>query len=210
MSHQKSFLAHQFNDLKQQHESAQLGMWAFLATEVLFFGGIFAAYVVYRNVYPEAFAEGSAHTELILGSINTAVLLTSSLTMALAFYAMHEREARRGVLYLVLTMLLGLVFLGIKAVEYYKEISEGLLPGASFALQQQSPVELFFVLYFVSTGLHALHVLAGIGLIGGVAWMVWRGRLSVEHSVPVELVGLYWHFVDCVWVFLYPLIYLIG
>ncbi|MEX0612765.1 MAG: cytochrome c oxidase subunit 3 family protein, partial [Pirellulales bacterium] len=229
-------VAHHFDDAEQQYASAELGMWLFLATEVLFFGGVFCAYAVYRYWYPEAFAEGSHHLDLPLGTVNTAILLLSSLTMALAVRAAQTSEQRAIVRNLGFTVLLGLGFLGIKSYEYYHKFEERLVPGPNFVtrhpeLAQQpggesrypppaevkeepryklsSTAELFFSLYFVMTGLHALHMVIGIGILGVLIVAAVRGAFSAAYFTPVELAGLYWHFVDIVWVFLFPLLYLI-
>jgi cytochrome c oxidase subunit 3 len=206
-------LAHHFDTLEQQQEAASLGMWVFLLTEILFFGGLFLVYTIYRTWYPEAFAASSHHLDIPLGTINTAVLIGSSLTMALAVHA-AQLNSRKGImLFIVLTMILGGVFLGIKTVEYSHKFHEHLVPGSGFLFQ---PVEharaaqIFFSLYFMMTGLHALHMVVGIGLM---VWMlVWAydGTLANGYYSPVEIVGLYWHFVDIVWIFLFPLLYLIG
>jgi len=204
--------AHQFDDLEQQHESASLGMWAFIATEVMFFGGLFMAYIAYRYSYPDAFAAASRRLEELLGGINTAVLLTSSLTMALAVHAAQTGRRKPLVAFLLITLLLGVVFMGSKALEYYHEYEEGLVPAFNFtyAGADAQKVQLFFVLYFLMTGLHAIHLTIGIGVILVLALLAWRGRFPPEHATPVEIVGLYWHFVDIVWVFLFPLLYLIA
>jgi cytochrome c oxidase subunit 3 len=178
----------------------------------MFFGGLFMAYVAYRSVYPDSFAEARRHLEVALGSINTAVLLASSLTMALAVHAVHVE--RRGALvgFLLLTMLLGLVFLGIKAVEYAHEFEKGLVPGLYFSYAGPNPqrVQLFFLLYFLMTGLHAVHLAIGIGVVATMVLLAWRKRLTARYYTPVELTGLYWHFVDIIWVFLFPLLYLMN
>ncbi|SRR6266542_4036882 len=206
--------AHQFDDAEQQHESAYLGMWVFLATEVLFLGGLFAAYAVYRTIYPSAFGEASRHLFATLGGVNTAVLLTSSLAMALAVRA--AKLGRRGQLigFLVLTMLLGVAFLGIKATEYYLEYQEGLVPLKGFVFRYEGAdadkARLFFNFYFALTGLHALHMIIAIGMVAAIAVLARRGRFSAEYNTPVEIAGLFWHFVDIVWVFIFPLLYLVG
>ena len=211
-SHHGGALAHHFDDLEQQRESASLGMWAFLVQEILFFGGLFVAYAVYRNMYPEAFVEGSHHLSVSLGAVNTVVLIGSSLTMALAVHAGHRGDARAIQRWIVLTIVCGLIFLGIKAVEYGGKFQEGLFPGANFATEgfQNHQVEIFFSLYFAMTGMHALHMVIGFGLMIWLIVLARRGRFTREYSTPVELVGLYWHFVDIVWIFLFPLLYLIG
>jgi cytochrome c oxidase subunit III len=205
-------LAEQFDDLAQQHEAAGLGMWVFLVTEILFFGGLFAGYTVYRATYPEAFREASHHLDLLLGSINTAVLITSSLTMAFAVHSAQEGRRRALIVFLLLTMVIGGVFLGIKVTEYTHKYEQDLVPGIRFAYggPHPGPVQLFLIFYFVMTSLHALHLTIGIGLLGILAFLAWRGHFSADHYAPVETSGLYWHFIDIVWIFLFPLLYLIG
>ncbi len=200
--------AHQFDDAMQQREAATFGMWIFLATEVLFFGGMFLGYTVYRFAYPEAFAEASRHTLLSFGGTNVAVLLISSATMAFAVRAARERKRTALVWLLLTTAALGTLFLGIKGFEYAHEISEHLLPGKSFQFGG-AHAEMFFYLYFLMTGVHALHVTIGVVLIAIFAFRAWRSDAFAQHDTPVDLLGLYWHFVDIVWVFLFPLIYLI-
>lgn len=204
--------AHQFDSMEHQHETSYLGMWLFLGTEVMFFGGLFVAYAVYRYLYPAAFAEGSSHTNLLLGSINTGILLVSSLMMALAVRAAQLDQRRLLVLFLLLTIVFGTIFLGIKGYEYYHEYQEGLVPGIFFTYtgEHAAQVALFFVFYFFMTGLHAVHMTIGLGVVAVIAFLAWRGKFSSAHYTPVEGTGLYWHFVDMVWVFLYPLLYLIN
>jgi cytochrome c oxidase subunit 3 len=224
-------VAHHFDDAEQQYVAAELGMWLFLATEVLFFGGVFAAYAVYRYWYPQAFVAGSHHLDVVLGAVNTAILLASSLTMALAVHA--AQTSRRGALVanLALTILLGSGFLGIKSYEYRHKYEERLVPGANFRVPASrspesnldnitlpgdersepaaGPIQLFFSLYFVMTGLHALHMIIGVAVLMVLMVAAWRGAFSAAYFTPVEMTGLYWHFVDIVWVFLFPLLYLI-
>lgn len=208
---QPSALAHQFDDLDQQHEADSLGMWVFLGTEVMFFGALFAAFTIYRFLNPAAFAEASRHLDVLLGSINTAVLLGSSLSMALAVYAAQHDRRQMLTVCLLLTAVLGAFFLSIKAMEYTHDFEQHLVPGFGFSYEgaDASRVQLFFVLYFVMTGLHAIHITIGIALMLVLAVLSWRGHYSSEHHAPVELSGLYWHFVDIVWVFLFPLLYLL-
>ena len=210
--HHHPALAHQFDSLEQQTEAATLGMWVFLVTEVLFFGGLFVTYAVYRAFYPAAFAAASHELDLVLGATNTAVLITSSLTMALAVHAAQLGQRRPLLIFLVLTMLLGTVFLGIKAVEYYHKFAEHHVPGAAFQFEKEYArhAQIFFSLYFIMTGLHALHMVIGIGVLLVMWFWSWRGTITVEYSSPIEISGLYWHFVDIVWIFLFPLLYLIG
>jgi cytochrome c oxidase subunit 3 len=209
--------AHQFDSAAQQHSATQLGMWLFIAQEILFFGGLFLTYTVYRFVYPEAFAAGSHHLDVTLGMINTAVLIGSSLTMALAVHGAQLGRRYVQVLFLLLTILLGSVFLGIKTVEYAHKFHEHLIPGPGFHFGDAVPgsdlarhAQIFFSLYFVMTGLHALHMVIGIAILAVLTWQAWRGAYGPKYYSPVELTGLYWHFVDIVWIFLFPLLYLIG
>jgi len=187
-------------------------MWLFLVTEVMFFGGLFAGYTVYRSVYPQGFIEGSRHLDILLGGINTVVLIASSLTVALAVHAAQTGGRRSIIVFLVLTILLGCVFLGIKAVEYTHKFHDGLVPGSLFRLTgpHAREIEIFSYLYFAMTGMHALHMVIGVALMSVIAWMAWKGRFSPAYNSPVEMSGLYWHFVDIVWIFLFPLLYLIG
>ena len=206
-------VAHQFDDPVQQRESSELGMWVFLVTEVMFFGGMFTAYVVYRALFPEAFGHASNHLDVRLGSTNTAVLICSSLTMALAVRsAQLGRPSRTIVVWLGATMLLGATFLAIKGYEYWHKVHEGLFPGAGFtyAGPDAKQVHLFLSLYFTMTGVHALHMVIGLGILGWLVTAARRGRFGAAYYTPVEVSGLYWHFVDVVWIFLFPLLYLIG
>jgi cytochrome c oxidase subunit III len=205
-------LQHQFDDLAQQREAATLGMWVFLTTEVLFFGGLFMVYIVYRNWYPDAFAAGSHELVIWAGTTNTAVLITSSLTMALAVHSAQIGERRLLIIFLMITMALGCVFLGIKAFEYYTEWVEHHVPGLNydFDAKYYRQAQIFFSLYFVMTGLHALHMIIGLGIMSVMLWWSVRGMITPEYYNPIEISGLYWHFVDIVWIFLFPLLYLIA
>ncbi len=204
-------VAHQFDDRDQQKEAGTLGMWLFLGTEVLFFGGLFMGYTVYRLKFPEGFAAASEAMDITLGSINTAVLLMSSLTMAIAVRSAQLGRRKSTFGFLLVTMVLGTVFLGIKGIEYYHKFVEGLFPGPGFrfAAPFTRQAEVFFSLYFMMTGLHALHMIIGIGILTFMAVRTWHGRFSAQYYSPIEISGLYWHFVDIIWIFLFPLLYLI-
>lgn len=201
--------AHQFENFEQQEEAARLGMWTFLATEVLFFGGMFMSYIVYRHEYPHAFAVASKHTDLFYGTLNTAILLTSSLWMALAVNAASLNRRKALVFFLLLTILFAMGFLGVKGLEYAEDLREHLLPGHDFSVPEAPKTNLFFFLYWAMTGLHGLHVLIGICVLSVITVLAHRGKFSSEYYNPVEITGLYWHFVDIVWIFLYPLLYLV-
>jgi len=205
-------LAHHFDTLDQQRESASLGMWIFLITEVMFFGGLFTAYVVYRSRFHQVFDHGSHELNTLLGAINTVVLICSSFTMAIAVRASQLGDRRTLVRFLVFTALLGLVFLGIKAFEYQEKFAHHLVPGPHFEWHGPEPkqIQIFFSLYFVMTGLHALHMIVGIGLLAWLLPKAARGRYGPDYHHPIECFGLYWHFVDIVWIFLFPLLYLLG
>jgi cytochrome c oxidase subunit 3 len=211
--------AHQFDNLEQQREAATFGMWVFLATEILIFGALFAGYSAYRAWYSHHFEAASSKLNILIGGINTVVLLTSSLTMALSVHYAHIGRQRALVWCLVLTALLGTLFMVFKAIEYYTDYLDNLMPPVAFDPAEwrslPSPadpgrVQLFLVFYYVMTGLHAVHLTVGIGIM---VWLIVRanaGRFGPERYHPVEVAGLYWHFVDVVWIFLLPLLYLIG
>jgi cytochrome c oxidase subunit 3 len=210
-------LAHHFEDAEQQRESGTLGMWIFLATEIMFFGGLFAGYAIYRGLYLPAFEYGSRLLDIRLGTLNTGVLIASSLTMALAVHSAQTGKRKALILFLILTMIFGLGFLGIKFTEYVHKWDDFLVPGLRFAPQETFPsgvtagnLELFLCFYFFMTALHALHMIIGLGIMTVLLVMAWRGRFSKDYYAPIEISGLYWHFVDIVWIFLFPLLYLIG
>ena len=286
-------LQHQFEDMKQQEESVSIGMWAFLVQEIMFFGGLFTAYLVFRSRYPMAFAAGSNHLDAFLGGLNTLVLIVSSLTMALTVYYAQKGNRNMQVILIILTMLFGTTFLVVKYFEYSDKYHHGLVPFAGLnqkikaehapnaatsestskqgetesrqkssldtatkekrhanprgEFQWEDPkgekivhdaqkgkyltkfeevgyftdgeydnkkftdkVRIFFYIYFVMTGLHALHMVVGLGIMAWLLWMAWRGSYSADYYSPVEISGLYWHFVDIVWIFLFPLLYLLG
>jgi cytochrome c oxidase subunit 3 len=228
-------LQHHFDTMAQQKEAAVVGMWVFLLTEILFFGGLFVAYMIYRVWYFDAFAEASRRLSLFWGGLNTAVLIGSSLTMALAVRAAQTNKRKATVNWLILTMLLGCVFLGVKVIEYEDKFANHEVPGASYdwlyherhaaetgaahaepahelsltPAQLQNTTQIYFSLYFTMTGLHALHMIIGVGLMAVITWMAWKGKFDGEYYTPVEMSGLYWHFVDIVWIFLFPLLYLV-
>ena len=236
-------LQHHFDTMAQQKEAAVVGMWVFLLTEILFFGGLFVAYMVYRIWYFDAFAEASRSLSLFWGGLNTAVLIGSSLTMAMAVRCAQTNKRQATVNWLILTMILGAVFLGVKVIEYADKFEHHHVPGYNYlwaaehaetpaagagaaagdhaaegagghALslspdELQRTTQIYFSLYFTMTGLHALHMIIGIGLMCVITWMAWKGKFDAEYYTPVEMSGLYWHFVDIVWIFLFPLLYLV-
>lgn len=230
-------LQHHFDTMAQQKEAAVIGMWLFLLTEILFFGGLFVAYMIYRIWYFDAFAEASRSLDLFWGGLNTAVLIGSSLTMALAVRAAQTNQRQWTVNWLILTMLLGCVFLGVKVIEYADKFEHHHVPGANYVwaepshastslgageapvsehadlsltpAQLQNTTQIYFSLYFTMTGLHALHMIIGVGLMLVMTWMAWKGKFDAQYYTPIEMSGLYWHFVDIVWIFLFPLLYLV-
>ncbi len=233
-----SALQHHFDTMAQQKEAAVIGMWLFLLTEILFFGGLFVAYMIYRIWYFDAFAEASRSLDLFWGGLNTAVLIGSSLTMALAVRAAQTNNRKWTVNWLILTMLLGCVFLGVKVIEYADKFEHHHVPGPNYVwaepghpstalgaseaapgsehanlsltpAQLQNTTQIYFSLYFTMTGLHALHMIIGVGLMLGITSMAWKGKFDAQYYTPVEMSGLYWHFVDIVWIFLFPLLYLV-
>jgi len=205
-----------YRDLDQQRETATLGMFVFLLTELMMFGGLFCAYLVYRTLYFPSFLEASRHMDLTIGAVNTAVLICSSLTMALGVQAAQQGRRKTIVLCLLLTLLFGGTFLVLKGVEYHHHWAVHEVPGINFEFSSSVPavdvgkVQLFFVLYFIMTGLHALHMLIGLGLVTWTTIEAGKGRYTPAYHNPVENVGLYWHFVDLVWIYLFPLLYLIS
>jgi len=236
-------LQHHFDTMAQQKEAVVVGMWVFLLTEILFFGGLFAAYMIYRIWYFDAFAEASRSLSLFWGGLNTAVLIGSSLTMAMAVRGAQTNKRTATVNWLILTMILGSVFLGVKVIEYADKFEHHHVPGQYFqwaaaheapapgaehaapageaaaaaphrelalnADQLQLTTQIYFSLYFTMTGLHALHMIIGIGIMLVITWMAWKGKFDEQYYTPVEMAGLYWHFVDIVWIFLFPLLYLV-
>jgi cytochrome c oxidase subunit III len=207
------YLAHHFADIGQQFEAGTLGMWVFLVTEIMFFGGLFAAYAIYRHLYLAGFEEGSRLLNVRIGALNTAVLIGSSLTMALAVRAAQLNRRKALIVCLILTMILGVAFIGVKLnFEWRADYEEHLIPGFGFAHpgENAQAVELFFCFYFFMTSLHALHMVIGLGIMTVLVWMASRGRFDDGYYSPIEITGLYWHFVDIVWIFLFPLLYLVG
>ena len=215
-------LRHHFADVAQQKNAASFGMWLFLVTEIMFFGGMFCAYLIYRLKYFNDFAVASQSLDIKLGAANTAVLIGSSLTVVLAVNAAQRGKRKALVLYLLATIVLGCTFLGVKAVEYATKFEKHEVPGATFnfvpdvepgqpvPVVDQRHAEMFFSLYFVMTGMHAVHMIIGVGLFGFLTFQSWKGRYSASYYTPIENAGLYWHFVDVVWIYLFPLLYLIS
>jgi len=213
-------LKHHFADMEQQRDASSLGMWLFLATEIMFFGGMFCAYLIYRLWYYPEFAAASNSLDIALGTVNTAVLICSSLTVVLAVRAAQLGKRQAQVIYLALTLMLGLAFLGVKGIEWTSKFREHHIPGASFHFEGEVPghpgqpvdqqhAQIFFSLYFAMTGMHALHMIIGVGIFSYLTFYAWKGRYTPEYHTPLENSGLYWHFVDIIWIYLFPLLYLI-
>ncbi len=206
-------LKHHFDDTAQQLESSTLGMWVFLLTEIMFFGGMFGGYTVYRNLYPDAFASTSHFMNVTLGALNTGVLICSSFTMVLAVRSAQLGRKKALILFLVFTLILGCVFLVVKYFEYHEKWVDHHIPGPGFRYAESQfyhQAQIMFFLYFAMTGMHAMHMIVGAGLLTTLIIMAARNKFSAEWFTPVEMIGLYWHFVDIVWIFLFPLLYLIG
>lgn len=219
---------HHFETPEQQREAGTFGMWLFLLTEIMFFGGLFFAYLLYRNWYNDAFVAASNQLSIPLGTVNTAVLITSGFCMALAVWAAEVRKKGLLVVLLVLTTLFGMVFLGVKYFEYKEKFEKHHVPGASFDISEfvnpqayglkekalppdeAQKTQVFFSLYFAMTGMHALHMIIGVGLLVWLIGRAQRGDFSSGYVAPIENFGLYWHFVDIIWIFLFPLLYLIN
>ena len=207
-------LREQFDTAEQQKNASTLGMWIFLITEVMFFGGMFLAYTVYRHLYSLVFAMASSSLNAVIGAVNTAVLLCSSYTMVLAVRASQLGQRRALIVFLILTLILGFAFLGVKAYEWNEKFEEHHVPGASFHFEGMAPdlqrnAQLFFSLYFAMTGLHALHMVVGVGILSYLVIQANKRKYSASYMTPVDVAGLYWHFVDIIWIFLFPLFYLI-
>ena len=209
---QRAHLQHHFEDAEQQFDSAIFGTWVFLVTEIMFFSGMFLAYILYRSWYPDAFAHASHHLDVTMGTINTLVLIGSSYTVVMAVHSAQHGKTRALLRYLLATIGLGLTFLVIKGFEYHHKFVDGLVPGPNFSYTgpDAPQQELFFSIYFAMTGLHAVHMIIGVGLFSWLVVQTLRGQYSEEYFTPIECTGLYWHFVDLVWIFLFPLLYLIG
>jgi cytochrome c oxidase subunit 3 len=206
---ENSIVAEQFEDAQQQAEASHLGMWTFIATEILFFGGLFLAYFVYRHFYFNAFVAGSKHTDVFYGTLNSVILLTSSFTMALAVQFAKVGQTKLIVRCLLLTIFLGAAFVVVKGFEYHKDIADHLVPGPNFDPSLPLQSQIFFWFYWVMTGLHGVHILIGLGVLTVMTILAHREKFSATYHTPIEITGLYWHFVDIVWLFLYPLLYLV-
>jgi cytochrome c oxidase subunit III len=206
-----SRLAHHFPDLRTQEHAARMGMWLFLSTEVLLFAVLFTAYALYRFLFPVGFEDASKLAHVAFGATNTVVLITSSLTVALAIHYARHGESRKVVGLLAVTILFGATFMVLKGFEYYHHWHDGQLPGRlyHYAGLEGPGVSMYFTVYFLMTGLHGLHVLIGMCVLGWVAVRAARGEFGPTYSTPVELSGLYWHLVDLIWIFLFPLLYLV-
>jgi cytochrome c oxidase subunit III len=204
-------VGHHFVSGARQREAMQLGMWLFLATEVLLFAGLFCGYAVYRFQFPQAFEECSRHLNIPLGTLNTVVLITSSFTVALAIHFARTDKPKASAICLGITLLFALAFLGIKSIEYLEHFKEHALPGKYYASEEVKVpgAAMFYTLYFLMTGLHGFHVVAGMSVLSYILFRTLQGRYSSTYYTGVELGGLYWHLVDLVWIFLYPLLYLI-
>ena len=206
-------LREQFDTEEQQKDASTLGMWIFLITEIMFFGGMFAAYTIYRSAFPNVFAVASSSLNVTIGAINTCVLLLSSFTMVMAVRAGQMGKRNLVIVFLILTLIFGLTFLGVKAYEWNEKYVEHHMPGqAAFHLEGtalQGPAKIFFSLYFAMTGLHALHMVVGVGILTFLIFETRKGKYSKDYYTPIDISGLYWHFVDVIWIFLFPLLYLI-
>ncbi|MBP3957391.1 cytochrome c oxidase subunit 3 [Gemmata sp. G18] len=213
-------LKHHFEDLGQQHACERLGIWMFLATEILFFGGIFGAYTVYRLWYPHEFVFASSHLNRLFATINTVFLITSSLTITLAIRSAKLGDRAALIRYLLITAALATAFMVVKGFEYAEDFHEHLVPGPSFSHEIEKEavdkgldpgkVQLFLCFYYIMTGIHGIHIIVGIGCILWLVWEAWRGTIPPENYSTVEVVSLYWHLVDAIWLFLMPLLYLAG
>lgn len=205
-------VAHHFDKADTQFDAGRFGVWLFLVTEILFFGGMFCAFFVFRSWYLDSFIEAHHHLDKVMGAVNTIVLIFSSLTMALGVRAAQMSDQKKCSHMLLITMACAAIFLVVKYFEYSHKIHEGLLPGVYFTAEgfEHANAGIFFAVYFMMTGVHGLHVLIGIGLIAWIWKLNAEGRFSSRYYAPVENVGLYWHLVDLIWIFLFPLLYLVG
>lgn len=204
-------IEYQYAGIRHQTETALSGMWLFLITELLFFGALFLLYMIYRRFHPVGFAAASSHARLLIGTINTVLLVTSSAVFAFGFGRARLGDNRMLFRACVMTMVLGIAFLALKGYEWKLDFHDHLFPGPGFALtgQDAGGAQLFWSFYFIATGLHGIHMIVGVGLVAWIAWVARRFRFSPGYTAPVEVVGLYWSFVDMVWLCLYPMIYLV-
>lgn len=204
-------VAHHFDNAEQEFDSAKLGMWVFLVQEVLFFSGIFVAYIIFRFLHPDMFIEASKHLSWKLGALNTVFLISSSFTMVMGVKSAQTNKRVASINYLIATFVFAAAFMCVKYYEYSEKIHHGLLPAKWFSAEGGfDTLHLFYGIYFAATGLHGLHIIVGMGLI---AWLIVRsirGEFYSDYYTPVEMVGLYWHLVDLIWIFLFPLLYLVG
>ncbi len=210
-NHSAHHHAHHFKSAEHEYESSKEGLWIFLTSEVLMFGTLFVGYFIYSNLYPEVFIEGSKSTDWRLGTLNTVVLLFSSLTMALGIYYCQKNDKKKAVLNLAITIACGAVFMIVKYFEYSHKIHLGKMPGLWFTGDTHGikNLPLYFSFYFMMTGLHGIHVLAGMVLVAWVMLRAHRGEFGPHYYTPVECVGLFWHLIDLIWIFLFPLLYLV-
>ena len=212
--HGHGHVAHHFRDAEHQFDSAKQGIWLFMVTEILMFGGLFVGYAIFHSIYPEMFSEGAHHLDWRLGFVNTLVLIVSSYTMAMSIHHLQKNEKSQAVVKLWITVGCGLIFMMIKAYEYYTKFEHGLLPGHLLNPEHAHAVHanlgMYYGFYFCMTGLHGIHVMIGMGLIIWLAIRAKRGDFGAEYFTPVEGVGIFWHIVDLIWIFLFPLLYLVG
>lgn len=211
--------AHHFDSAEHEYSAAKFGTWTFLVTEILMFGGLFVGYIIYHQRYPEMFKVGSKFLDWHMGALNTVVLLMSSLTMALSIYYAQQNDKKKTLMNLYITLACGFIFMIVKYFEYTHKFHMGLYPGSHFhpheesvkALLEHTPnLPLYFSFYFFMTGLHGSHVLVGMGLIGWVTYRTHKGEFGPKYYTPIECVGLFWHLVDLIWIYLFPLLYLVG
>lgn len=210
----KHHVGHHFKNANHEYTSAKEGLWLFMATEILMFGGLFIGYAIYHKAYPEMFAEGASHLDWRLGFFNTLVLILSSFTMALGILYCQMNDKRKAAISLAVTILCGAVFMCVKYMEYSSKFHHGLFPGKYLNVETAHAVHanlgLYFGFYFFMTGLHGIHVLLGMGLISWLLYRTVRGDFDSEYYTPVEGVGIFWHIIDLIWIFLFPLLYLVG